>query len=131
VRDDGLLSVREAMLLMDISTRHEFNKLIFNKALPCTMIGKHIRVAREDVDRYVGTVKVEEKEPQVPDSAGGIKLLTVREVMEILRISRATFFNLLKKGDLAYSKVGKRYRISQEDLEQYVAAHYTPRGEPR
>ncbi|GHV80658.1 hypothetical protein AGMMS49944_24490 [Spirochaetia bacterium] len=129
-RDDGLITVRAAMEIMGIPTRHEFNKLILNKKLPCTMIGKHIWVAREDVDTMIANQgsgeaaagSVEHITHEKPDT-----LLTPREVIEILRISRATFFTLLKKKKIAYSKVGERYRISREDLEQYLAENYVPR----
>jgi excisionase family DNA binding protein len=130
--DAALLSVREAMEKMGIRTRHEFNKLIENKKLPYSMKGTHIRVSPEDVERYLSTVKAMAPvsppvtEAGVEEMDKDAALLTVNEVIEILGISRATFYTLLKERKLSYYKVGKRLRFSREDLKQYLAANYTP-----
>lgn len=48
------------------------------------------------------------------------KLLTVREVAELLRISNMTVYRLLKGGHLPAVRVGKNYRIKEEDVRSYI-----------
>lgn len=49
------------------------------------------------------------------------KLLTVNEVAELLRVSKAMAYKLLDQGDIASVLVGKRTRrVKPEDLESYV-----------
>ena len=50
-----------------------------------------------------------------------ITLYTLKEVAEILKVSRQTIYNYLKAGRLRATKFGKEYRVTREDLEQFVA----------
>jgi putative molybdopterin biosynthesis protein len=47
-------------------------------------------------------------------------LLTVEDVAKQLRIAKFTVYELIKRGELPSSKVGKQVRISQEDIENYL-----------
>ena len=49
-------------------------------------------------------------------------LLTVAEVADVLRVSNMTVYRLIKSGQLAAIRVGKNYRIRQQDLDDYLAA---------
>jgi excisionase family DNA binding protein len=54
-------------------------------------------------------------------------LLTPEDVAEILRVS-PTFVRGLAQGRLiAHSRVGKRYRFTYEDVQEYVAATHLQR----
>ena len=48
------------------------------------------------------------------------KLLTVKEVAAILRISRFSVYNLVKRGDLPAIKVLNKLRFSHQDIEKYL-----------
>ena len=48
------------------------------------------------------------------------KILTVGEVCEILKLSRATVYRIIKEQDLKAIKVRKTIRIRLCDLEEYV-----------
>lgn len=48
------------------------------------------------------------------------KFYTVEEVAEILSVHWQTVHALIKRGELKAIKVGKRYRISDEDLKKYI-----------
>ena len=48
-------------------------------------------------------------------------LLTVREVAEVLKISTATVYALVKRGDLAHVRVSNAIRVTAMALEHYVA----------
>ena len=53
-----------------------------------------------------------------------MKLLTVQDVADTMRVSEKTVRRLIKRGDLAAYKVGKRgqLRVKECDFEQYVEA---------
>ena len=48
------------------------------------------------------------------------KLLTAREAAEILKVRKNTVYDMIKRGDLKASKLGKQIRIRQEDLDFYI-----------
>lgn len=56
------------------------------------------------------------------------RFLTVAEVAQIMRVSTMTVYRLIKAGELASVRVGKSYRIRQDDLDKYVAKGYTEAG---
>lgn len=47
-------------------------------------------------------------------------LYTLQEVADILRVSRQTLYNNIRKGNLQATKVGKEYRITEEQLQDIV-----------
>jgi excisionase family DNA binding protein len=49
-------------------------------------------------------------------------LLTVAEVADVLRVSNMTVYRLIKGGEIPALRVGKNYRIRQDDLEAYLAS---------
>ena len=48
------------------------------------------------------------------------RLLTVQEVADLLRVSNMTVYRLIKRGELRALRVGKNYRIRQQDLDAYL-----------
>ena len=63
--------------------------------------------------------------PQNPDRP---RYLTVAEVAAQLRVSTMTVYRLLKAGQLASVRVGKSYRVREEDVDRYLASTYTQAG---
>jgi putative molybdopterin biosynthesis protein len=49
------------------------------------------------------------------------KLLTVKEVADILRISRFSVYNLVKRGDLPALKILNKLRFSHQNIEDYLS----------
>jgi putative molybdopterin biosynthesis protein len=47
-------------------------------------------------------------------------LLTAEDVAKQLRIKKYTVYELIKRGELPSSRVGKQVRISQEDIDRYL-----------
>lgn len=47
-------------------------------------------------------------------------LLTVPESLERLKVSRTTFYDLVKTGRLATVKIGRSRRVSQAELERFI-----------
>jgi excisionase family DNA binding protein len=58
-----------------------------------------------------------------------MRLLTIKEACERLRVSRATLYNLVKKGDLALIKIGGKSLIGEPVIERLItqAARTRPR----
>ena len=56
------------------------------------------------------------------------RFLTVAEVAGQLRVSTMTVYRLLKAGQLASVRVGKSYRVREDDVDRYLASTYTQAG---
>jgi excisionase family DNA binding protein len=56
------------------------------------------------------------------------RFLTVAEVAELMRVSTMTVYRLIKAGDLAAVRVGKSFRIKEEDIDRFLAKRYTEAG---
>jgi excisionase family DNA binding protein len=56
------------------------------------------------------------------------RFLTVAEVADTLRVSTMTVYRLIKAGDLRAVRVGKSYRLTDDDVDQYLAAGFTQAG---
>jgi excisionase family DNA binding protein len=52
----------------------------------------------------------------------------VAEVASMLRVSTMTVYRLIKGGQLPAARVGKSYRVSEEDVDRYLAASYNQAG---
>ncbi|MDR1901120.1 MAG: helix-turn-helix transcriptional regulator [Treponema sp.] len=52
-------------------------------------------------------------------------LLTAQDVAEQLQIKKYTVYELIKRGELPSSKVGKQVRVSQEDINRYLRSRRT------
>ena len=49
-------------------------------------------------------------------------LLTVAEVADLFRVSSMTVYRLIRNGELAAVRVGRSYRVREEDLQAYLQA---------
>jgi excisionase family DNA binding protein len=56
------------------------------------------------------------------------RLLTVNEVADLLRVSRMTVYRLIKAAELPALRVGRNYRLREEDVHTYLMARYTEAG---
>ena len=61
-------------------------------------------------------------------SHAGARFLTAAEVASILRVSTMTVYRLIKAGDLPAVRVGKSYRMREDDIDRYLASRYTQAG---
>jgi excisionase family DNA binding protein len=48
-------------------------------------------------------------------------LLTVREVADVMRVSNMTVYRLIRSGELMATRVGRSYRIYEDDVSAYLA----------
>ena len=50
---------------------------------------------------------------------------TIEEVSQLLKVSKLTVYDLVKKGDLPVFRVGRQMRIDAKDLDHYIHTHKT------
>lgn len=65
---------------------------------------------------------------QLVQSQARSRLLTVAEVAALLRVSTMTVYRLIKAGQLPALRIGKSYRVPEEDVDRYLASTYTQAG---
>ncbi len=56
------------------------------------------------------------------------RFLTVAEVAALLRVSNMTVYRLISAGELAAVRVGKSYRLREDDVDKYLSDRYTEAG---
>jgi excisionase family DNA binding protein len=56
------------------------------------------------------------------------RFLTVQEVADLMRVSSMTVYRLIKAGDLPAVRVGRSFRVSEVDVDTYLASRYTQAG---
>ncbi len=49
-----------------------------------------------------------------------IKVYTLQEIADILKVSRQTIYNYLRANKLRATKYGKEYRVLEEDLKEFL-----------
>lgn len=53
-------------------------------------------------------------------AAENMKLYTLQEVADVLRVTRQTIYNYVTAKRLKASKIGKEYRVTEEDLQDFL-----------
>lgn len=61
-------------------------------------------------------------------SSTPIRFMTVSEVATSLRVSTMTVYRLINGGDLPAARIGRSFRVRTEDLESFLADHFTQAG---
>jgi excisionase family DNA binding protein len=56
------------------------------------------------------------------------RLLTPNEVAEQLRVSTMTVYRLIKAGDLRAARIGKSFRIREDDVDRYLQSRFSDAG---
>ena len=56
------------------------------------------------------------------------RFVTVSEVAQLMRVSKMTVYRLIKQGDLPAVRVGRGYRMREEDIHRYLDERYTEAG---
>jgi excisionase family DNA binding protein len=66
--------------------------------------------------------------PLSADDVISARYLTVREVASTLRVSNMTVYRLINAGELPAVRVGKSFRLREDDVNRYLADRYTQAG---
>jgi excisionase family DNA binding protein len=56
------------------------------------------------------------------------RLMTVSEVAAHLRVSRMTVYRLIERREMPAFRVGRNYRLREEDVNIYLTQRYTQAG---
>jgi excisionase family DNA binding protein len=56
------------------------------------------------------------------------RFLTVAEVAGLLRVSTMTVYRLIKAGNLPAVRVGKSFRVREDDVDRSLSSSYTDAG---
>ena len=56
----------------------------------------------------------------MPSELKDPRFLTVAEVAAMMRVSKMTVYRLLHNGDLPAVRVGRSFRVSEEDVDEYL-----------
>jgi excisionase family DNA binding protein len=59
---------------------------------------------------------------------GAARFMTVAEVATLMRVSTMTVYRLIKAGDIPAVRVGKSYRLREDDVDGFLASRYTQAG---
>lgn len=54
-----------------------------------------------------------------------MKIYTLGEIMELLKVTRRTLYNHINEGKLDAFKVGDRWRVTEESLKKYLTQNVT------
>lgn len=71
---------------------------------------------------------VRSREICVAQGLSKARFLTVQEVADLMRVSSMTVYRLIKAGDLPAVRVGRSFRVSELDVDTYLASRYTQAG---
>ena len=66
--------------------------------------------------------------PSLAAPAPRPRLLTPNEVAEALRVSSMTVYRLIKAGDLPAARIGRSFRIREDDVDAYLQARFSDAG---
>ena len=57
-----------------------------------------------------------------------VKFLTVAEVAAVMRVSKMTAYRLVHNGELPAVRVGRSFRVSEEDVNDYLKSSFYDAG---
>jgi excisionase family DNA binding protein len=69
-----------------------------------------------------------EARSDVGESVANTRFLTVQEVADLMRVSTMTVYRMIKSGDLPAVRVGRSFRVRDEDLAAYLGSRSTRRA---
>ena len=56
------------------------------------------------------------------------KFLTVAEVAAMMRVSKMTVYRLVHNGDLPAVRVGRSFRVTEDDVDEYLRKSFYSAG---
>jgi excisionase family DNA binding protein len=57
-----------------------------------------------------------------------VKFLTVAEVAAVMRVSKMTVYRLVHSGELPAVRVGRSFRVSEKDVNEYLKSSFYQTG---
>jgi len=66
--------------------------------------------------------------PSVSGDISDVKFLTIAEVASVMRVSKMTVYRLVHNGDLPAVRVGRSFRVSEHDVNEYIKNSFYQAG---
>lgn len=66
--------------------------------------------------------------PSVSGDISDVKFLTIAEVASVMRVSKMTVYRLVHGGELPAVRVGRSFRVSEEDVNEYIKNSFYQAG---
>ncbi|QIX28160.1 helix-turn-helix domain-containing protein [Nocardioides sp. JQ2195] len=63
-----------------------------------------------------------------PGEISEVKFLTIAEVAAMMRVSKMTVYRLVHSGDLAAVRVGRSFRVTEKDVNEYIERSFYDAG---
>jgi len=63
-----------------------------------------------------------------PPQVGQVQFLTVAEVARMMRVSKMTVYRLVHAGELPAARVGRSFRVAENDVHNYLENAYYNAG---
>jgi len=57
-----------------------------------------------------------------------VRFLTVAEVAQMMRVSKMTVYRLVHSGELPAVRVGRSFRVSEDDVHEYIRISFYQAG---
>jgi excisionase family DNA binding protein len=57
-----------------------------------------------------------------------VKFLTIAEVASMMRVSKMTVYRLVHNGDLPAVRVGRSFRVTEKDVNEYLQRSFFDAG---
>ncbi len=64
----------------------------------------------------------------MPGDISEVKFLTVAEVASVMRVSKMTVYRLVHSGELPAVRVGRSFRVSEHDVNEYLKSSFFDAG---
>jgi excisionase family DNA binding protein len=75
---------------------------------------------RYDVDRLIG--EGDQPVPVTTSTDNAVRLLTIKEAAEILRIPISWLYERTRRNAIPYRRIGKYVRFTQDDLKEIISS---------
>ena len=66
--------------------------------------------------------------PNPPSDLSESKLLTIAEVASMMRVSKMTVYRLVHSGELPALRVGRSFRVTEQDVNEYLRKSFYNAG---
>ena len=66
--------------------------------------------------------------PHEPGDISDMKFLTVAEVASTMRVSKMTVYRLVHGGELPAVRVGRSFRVTEDDVNEYLRKSFYSAG---
>ena len=63
-----------------------------------------------------------------PDQPPRAQFLTVAEVASLMRVSKMTVYRLVHNGELPAVRVGRSFRVTEDDVDEYLRKSFYSAG---